>query len=670
MRNKFARTSFVKLAVIASIYLSFSFVVSDSLQAQPTQRSGYDVAWFDEFDGSSLDTANWTAANTNVTTNNSLQDYLPRQVSVSGGLLKILSEDIASRGLPYRSGLVESTAVQKYGRWDVRARLPTSKGMWPAIWLLPDVVAYPWPSGGEIDIMENRGDSPNLTSSAFHYGINDATGFQHDFTYTEQTSVHDGAIVDYHDSFHTYSVEWDPTQIRFYVDDVHHWTVRDGDVGGFLTNGVDEMRLVINTAIGGDFLENPDSSTIWPQELVIDYVHVYTKSATAPVLTFENGGFEGNGGSLAHWSSFGATQISNVSSGNENVDEGTEALKLFGQFNGQQNFSGIEQGISVTAGDEIRAFARSFINSSDSISGSGNEVFLKIDYYSELYGLFGTSEYISSDSITIANGTTQNDTWLDNELLSVVPAGAVEARLAIVFAQSDDAGGAVFVDDVQFSIAAAPLVADIELNIGEAQRSAVESVTLFFEGEVNLEAGAVSVVQRSTQTEETFETVATTVSQQFSNNQTMATIQFDSHVRNSDNALVDGNYQLTLTGSLVTRGGVPMISDYVFGDVESDGFFCFYGDSDGNRIVNLFDLLPFRQSYSSVFGSPDYRHYLDFNGDGSIGIFDLLPFRSRYASTLPFVFGGSSLARAKFDSSTSRRRVESSKANSRSGLRK
>lgn len=94
------------------------------------------------------------------------------------------SENISSRELPYRSGLVTSNTTQKYGSWVVRAKLPTSKGMWPAIWLLS---VAPWPSEGEIDITENRGTQPTLTSSAFHYGTNQP----------------------FKNSFHTLSVEWD-----------------------------------------------------------------------------------------------------------------------------------------------------------------------------------------------------------------------------------------------------------------------------------------------------------------------------------------------------------------------------------------------------------------------------------------------------------------------------
>ncbi|MGI9496242.1 MAG: glycoside hydrolase family 16 protein [Mariniblastus sp.] len=428
-----------------STVIFLSVFLPDRVEGQPAPRSGYEFAWADEFNGSELDTSLWTAANTNVPTNNSLQDYLPEQVTVNGGNLVITSENLASRGLQYRSGLVQSNTLQKHGRWDIRAKLPTSKGMWPAIWLLADA---PWPSQGEIDIMENRGDQPELTSSAFHYGTNPP--FSHSFLTQDQTSVHNSNNVNYHSGFHTYSVEWDPTQIRFYVDNVQHWTVRDSEVDGFLTNKVGDMRLIINTAIGGTFLDDPDGSTVWPQKFEIDYVHAFTKSSSPPILTFDNGDFEAQDGSLAEWRKFGDS-MNNVSSGNEHIETGTESLKLFGQFNGETNYSGIEQGISVTKGDRLMASVSALTAVGDSISGTENLVELKIDYYSELYGEFGTAQYISSDVITLIDGNSINDAWLQQELFSTAPAGAVEARLAIVFQQRGDAGGAVYIDNVSFA---------------------------------------------------------------------------------------------------------------------------------------------------------------------------------------------------------------------------
>ncbi|MFT5300176.1 MAG: beta-glucanase (GH16 family) [Mariniblastus sp.] len=429
--------------LIAALILSFPSLCF----AQPQTRSGFDISWFDEFDSNTLNTELWTAANTNVTTNNSLQDYLPEQVSVETGNLVIRSENSPSRGLPYRSGLVTSNTTQKHGRWDVRAKLPTSKGMWPAIWLLADA---PWPSQGEIDIMENRGDEATMTSSAFHYGTNPP--FSHQYKTKNQTTVRDGVDANYHNDFHTYSVEWDPNQIRFYVDDVHHWSVRDSEVGGFLSGNVGDMRLIINTAVGGEFLDNPDDSTVWNQEFKIDYVHAYSKSNAPRILSFENGGFESQGGSLAGWSKFG-DEINNVSTGNERILAGDESLKLYGQFNGETNYSGIEQGLTVTAGQMVSASADAFVASIDSLAGTSNQVELKIDYYSEQYGAFGSDDYISSESILLTNADTMTDEWLSRFLESIVPAGAVEARLAIVFTQQGNASGSTFIDNVNFTVA-------------------------------------------------------------------------------------------------------------------------------------------------------------------------------------------------------------------------
>lgn len=86
----------------------------------------------------------------------------------------------------------------------------------------------------------------------------------------------------------------------------------------------------------------------------------------------------------------------------------------------------------------------------DSISGTENLVELKINYYNELCGEFGTAQYISSDVPTLVDGKSINDAWLQKELFSTAPNGAVEARLAIVFQQRGDASGAVYIDNVSF----------------------------------------------------------------------------------------------------------------------------------------------------------------------------------------------------------------------------
>ena len=424
--------------------LAISCLLASVATAQPPEIEGYTVAWYDEFDGNSLDQSKWSAADTNQPTNNSIHDYIPGQVSVGNGVMTILTQDIPSRGRPFRSGLVSSTAGHRYGRFEIRARLPGTKGTWPAIWILPNTGAYPWPSEGEIDIMENRGDEPFTTSFAFHYGSSQP--YVHNFVYSSQ-STYDNGLVNYHDSFHVYACEWDPDQIRFYVDGVHHYTVHNSDVDQFLDGQSAPMHLIINTAVGGHFLDDPDHTSVWPQRFDVDYVYVWEKDGE-PDNRIDNGGFEMENGSLDGWSIFNSTGP-NVHVSEAFSNRGSASAKIYGQFRGTTSYSGLEQAVTVTPGSEIYATARAYTPSNDSVGGTGNVVYLKIDYYNKPNGRFGTSDYLYSRSAVIGDGAMQSNQWKRHTIVDTVPAGAVEARVAIVFEQPFDEGGAIYVDDVE-----------------------------------------------------------------------------------------------------------------------------------------------------------------------------------------------------------------------------
>lgn len=415
----------------------------------PPSNVNWVPTWSDEFNGNALDTSKWIPSFTNNPTNNSLHAYRPSQVSVSNGSLVITSENKPTGGLPYLSGLVTSTNRQHYGRFEVRGDLPTSRGMWPAIWLLPDTQQFPWPSQGEIDIMENRGDEPFTTSSAFHWGTNPP--YQHNFLYQENELINRSGMTDYHADFHVYAAEWDADQIRYYVDDVHHYTVFNASTEGFVTNQTAPMAMILNTAVGGDFLSNPDETTVWPQQFLVDYVRVFERAAGPYQLSFENGSFEDNGGSMAHWSLFG-NRLPNLATGNAYVSDGLESLKLFGQFDGTVNYSGVQQGLTVTAGQTIAASIDRFIPANDSIAGTGNELVFKFDYYSKPHAAYGSANYLGSFSKVIANGSSANNDWFNQVMTAVVPSGAVEARVAVVFKQNEYDGGSVFVDNIDFRV--------------------------------------------------------------------------------------------------------------------------------------------------------------------------------------------------------------------------
>ena len=192
---------------------------------------------------------------------------------------------------------------------------------------------------------------------------------------------------------------------------------------------------------------------------------------------------------------------------------------------------------------------------------------------------------------------------------------------------------------VGLRLAIAPVVADVEVNFDEVQRSAVQSIDIVFGGEVNVANGAVSILQRSDASAPTNQDVASTVISVYfpASDQTVSTIQFDSHVRNTDNVLLDGNYQLTLNSSLVTSNGVTMAEDYVYGDQQSDGFYSFYGDADGDRDVDNVDFSFFLQTYFKRLDVDNaFNPIMDYDADGDVDNVDFSFFLGRYFKTIPF----------------------------------
>jgi beta-glucanase (GH16 family) len=269
-------SQFLGLAV-ALLTSTGAFLDASAIGAQP----GWDLVWNDEFEGASLDSSKWVSIDWKTPHNNERQAYHPDQVTVSGGSLKLTAIDIPYGDKEYRSGKVESKWAKQYGRWEVRAKLPRTRGTWPAIWLLPDGHRYPWPTQGEIDIMEHRGDKPTMTSSAYHWGPNPRG---RKFLTDKQKISTDGQLVDFTDSFHTYAVEWDAKKLRFFVDDKHHYTIHDADTGGFLGSQTAPARIQLNVAVGGDYVDEaqPNETSVWPQRMLVDYVRVYERAVTTP----------------------------------------------------------------------------------------------------------------------------------------------------------------------------------------------------------------------------------------------------------------------------------------------------------------------------------------------------------------------------------------------------
>ena len=219
---------------------------------------GWKLIWHDEFGGDQLDMSKWRVENAALVKNNELQYYSPQNVYVRDGKLVLKSEKKEKDGRPYTSGLVETKGkfVFQYGRVEVRAKLPGTKGMWPAHWMMPERGAWP----PEIDIMELVGSFPDRIHMTNHYGV-----YPHN---RYDTKVFKGP--DYTKDFHVFALEWDADELRWYIDGPQRFSVKRNVPH-------EPFYIILNTAVGGTMPRNPDETTVFPQYHEIDYVRVYAK---------------------------------------------------------------------------------------------------------------------------------------------------------------------------------------------------------------------------------------------------------------------------------------------------------------------------------------------------------------------------------------------------------
>jgi hypothetical protein len=328
-----------------------------------------------------------------------------------------------------REDKLVSRLAQRFGRWEVRARLKGGQGASSMIRLQPDA---PFPAAGAIDIMVNRDDRPTITSSAFHWPAKNPAG--HDSFAVEQRMAIGGRLVSYADSYHTFACEWVENQLRFYVDDVHHGTFYSDEVGYFLPQLTMPMRLLIDAAD-------------------VDWVRIYELAEGPGTRTFRNGGFDEGGGSAAGWHIFGnhIDDSPNVLVQREVVRDGAYSLKIAGQSIGEANFSGVTQSISVAAGERVRAKLAAFVRSQEDLVDPQDGVWMKIEFYNHWGDYFGGPALLGFEERAIADAVTPTDIWREHELEAVAPVGAVEARLSLSFGQAGNEPGAIYIDAVELS---------------------------------------------------------------------------------------------------------------------------------------------------------------------------------------------------------------------------
>lgn len=250
------------------------------------ELDGYQLLWHDEFDGNALNEEIWTKELREPGwTNNELQEYTDSEENIyvkDGNLVLKAIKTTAEDGSDYyTSGKVNSQnkADFMYGKVIVRAKAPEGQGLWPAAWMMPtDEDHYgQWPKCGEIDIMEVLGNATDTAYATIHYG--EPHGQQQGTRVLESGS--------YAADFHDYSVEWEPGEMRFYIDEelvltCNDWfsAVAGQDEKPYPAPFNQTFFVQMNLAVGGDWPGDPDETTDFDHaEFLIDYVRVYQKDS-------------------------------------------------------------------------------------------------------------------------------------------------------------------------------------------------------------------------------------------------------------------------------------------------------------------------------------------------------------------------------------------------------
>lgn len=246
---------------------------------------GYTLAFADDFDGAELNRNDWSVElHEPGWVNEEWQRYVdsPENIRLADGKLMLLpvKRTEADGSVSYTSGRVSTQGKREftYGIFEVRAKVPRGKGYLPAFWLMTgdELVYEPWPVCGEIDVMEVLGHRTDTAYGTIHYGL------PHEQNQGIMTLKHG----DFAEEYHTFALKWEPGRLRWYVDGGLYHEARTWFSHGW--NGTDhpfpapfdhDMYLILNLAIGGNWVGYPDETTDFEHAAyAVDYVKVYQKS--------------------------------------------------------------------------------------------------------------------------------------------------------------------------------------------------------------------------------------------------------------------------------------------------------------------------------------------------------------------------------------------------------
>ena len=276
--NRYAEASRYEVTLTVSDADGATDSASKSVRVDPASDTvTWEQVWGDEFDGQGLPNSDkWYYETGGDGWGNQEQQYYTQNdtanARVENGHLIIEARKESHEGNDYTSVRLNSEASWKYGRFEIRAKLPAGRGTWPALWMLADEQTYGdqyWPDNGEMDIMEHVGYDEGVIHGTVHTeAFNHIDGTDKGGSTTVPTATSE---------FHDYAMEWTPGEIRVFVDGERYFTFQNREQYGWQEWPFDQkFHLLMNIAVGGTWggAEGIDDSA-FPERMVIDYVRVY-----------------------------------------------------------------------------------------------------------------------------------------------------------------------------------------------------------------------------------------------------------------------------------------------------------------------------------------------------------------------------------------------------------
>ncbi|MBK8492942.1 MAG: glycoside hydrolase family 16 protein [Saprospirales bacterium] len=268
------------ILTISLLLLILPFTFWSCLDNNAIEEHNWQLVWSDEFEGTAgqlPNPANWTydlgiGPGNDGWGNAELQFYTDRRENASldgQGNLAITARSESYSGRSFTSARIKTQGLfdQAYGRFEARIKMPTGPGLWPAFWMLgSNIDVVDWPQCGEIDIVEYRGNKPTVVDGSLH-----GPGYSKEKSITKNYGFENAR---FDTDFHVFAVEWTEGYINYFVDDVVYQRITPDDVSGEWVFD-HPFHLLMNLAVGGNFVGFPTSQTLFPQAMLVDYVRVY-----------------------------------------------------------------------------------------------------------------------------------------------------------------------------------------------------------------------------------------------------------------------------------------------------------------------------------------------------------------------------------------------------------